>query len=113
MNRYQVMTNQSWTSKDEVAELLRKTQRMMEANRCTKEIQHRMYPQLPRDLSMKEERKWQGRQEETEMTVRNHSRPRERKEMPSEWPYMPRGRNFDYIFPILPTISKFTIEKNI
>ena len=89
------MTNQPKASGAQVTELFGKIQKMQEANSCPKEIQHMMYTQLRRDLSLKEERSWQGRQEEIEMAVMHDvhvRRPQERQQMASGWPYMPRGR---------------------
>ncbi|XP_044057800.1 GTPase IMAP family member 9-like [Siniperca chuatsi] len=93
-NRYQVMNNQSRASEAQVAELFGKIQKMMETLKRPREIQYRMSTQLRHDVSMKEERRWEGRQEEIEMTVRHDvhdGRPRETKQMASGWPYMPRG----------------------
>ncbi|XP_035536051.1 GTPase IMAP family member 8-like [Morone saxatilis] len=92
-NRYQVMTNPR-ASEAQVTELIEKIQRMMEANKRPKEIQDRMYTQLRRDLSMNGERRWQGRQEEIELTVLHDvhdGKPRERKQVASGWMHMPQG----------------------
>ncbi|XP_037630523.1 GTPase IMAP family member 8-like isoform X1 [Sebastes umbrosus] len=93
-NRYQVMTNQSRASEAELTELFEKIQKMMENNMPPRETRDRMYTQLRRDVSMKEARRAQGRQEEIEMTVMHDvhdGRPGQRKQMASGWPYMPRG----------------------
>ncbi|KAL7401185.1 hypothetical protein ABVT39_024369 [Epinephelus coioides] len=68
-NRYQVMTNQSGASEAQLTELFEKIQRMIQTNKRPREIQDRMYMQLRRDVSMKEDRRAQGGQEEIEMTV--------------------------------------------
>ncbi|KAM9359112.1 GTPase IMAP family member 8-like [Symphorus nematophorus] len=93
-NRYQVMTNQSGASEAQVTELFGKIQKMVEANSRPKEIQYMMYTQLRRDLSLKEEMGWQGRQEEIEMTAMHdvyNGKPRERQQMTSGWPHTPRA----------------------
>lgn len=93
LNRYHVMTSQSKASEAQVIELLEKINLMMEANRCPWEIQHRMYTQMRQDLSIKEETRWQGGQEETRMAVLNYDRPKERQQMALGWPNMPKGKS--------------------
>ncbi|XP_028429486.1 GTPase IMAP family member 8 isoform X2 [Perca flavescens] len=92
--RYQVMSSQSRASEAQVTELFVKIQKMMKTNERPKYIQDRMYTQLRRDVSIKEDRRWQGRQEEIEMTVMHNvhdGRMGQREQMAPQWLYMPRG----------------------
>lgn len=89
-NRYQVMTSQSRTSETQVTELFEKIQKMMEANNRPREIQHRMYTQLRRDVCMKQEGRWQGRQEE--MEIMHDGRLSQWEQVSSGWLNMSRGR---------------------
>ncbi|KAA8593699.1 GTPase IMAP family member 8 isoform X1 [Etheostoma spectabile] len=93
-NRYQVMSSQSRASEAQVTELFEKIQKMMEANKRAKYIRDRMYTQVRRDVSIKEDRSWRGRQEEIEMTVMHNvhdGRMGQRKQMAPGWLYLPRG----------------------
>ncbi|XP_031139651.1 GTPase IMAP family member 8-like isoform X2 [Sander lucioperca] len=93
-NRYQVMSSQSRASEAQVTELFEKIKKMMETNKRPKYIQDRMYTQLRRDVSIKEDRRWQGRQEEIEMTVMHNvhdGRMGQRKQMAPGRLYMPRA----------------------
>ncbi|KAI3354479.1 hypothetical protein L3Q82_018991 [Scortum barcoo] len=92
--RYQVMTNESGAPAAQVTELFEKIHKMMETNRRPMEIQHRMYIQLRRDMSMREERRRQGRQVKTEMTAMyddHDGTSNARTYTVSEWPHMLRG----------------------
>lgn len=88
------MSSQSRASEAQVTELFEKIKKMMETNKRPKYIQDRMYTQLRRDVSIKEDRRWQGRQEEIEMTVMHNvhdGRMGQRKQMAPGRLYMPRG----------------------
>lgn len=74
-----------------MTELFEKIHSMMETNRRPREIQYRMYTQLRRDLSIKDERRWQGRQEEmTAMYDIHDGRLGTRMHITSEWSHIPR-----------------------
>ncbi|KAM7413673.1 hypothetical protein PAMA_020855 [Pampus argenteus] len=91
-NKYQVMSSQSGASKAHVTELFEKIQKVMKAKKRPMEVQQRMYTQLRQEV--KEERRWQGRQEAIEMTVMYNvtdGRPRQAKQVASGLPYMRRG----------------------
>ncbi|XP_023284182.1 GTPase IMAP family member 8-like [Seriola lalandi dorsalis] len=89
------MSNQSRTSEVQVKQLFEKIQKMMEVNKRPREIQNMMYTQLRRDVSMRvEERRWQGRVEDIEMTVMGDVRDRRsrpRRQISSKWQQMSRG----------------------
>ncbi|XP_041666197.1 GTPase IMAP family member 4-like [Cheilinus undulatus] len=67
-NRYQVMTNQPSAPQTQVTELFGKIQKMMETNQLSTEVKNMLYTRLRQELSMEEERSWQNRREEVEMT---------------------------------------------
>ncbi|XP_053176094.1 GTPase IMAP family member 8-like [Scomber japonicus] len=93
-NRYQVMADQSRASEFQVRELFEKILKMMEAKRRPLEVQQRKYTQLRREVSMKQESRWQGRPVEIEMSVMYEEideRPRRTNQVESGWPYIPRG----------------------
>ncbi|XP_071327678.1 GTPase IMAP family member 8-like [Trachinotus anak] len=93
-NRFQVMSNQSGASQAQVTELFLKIRKMMEANERPREIQNRMYTQLRREVSLREERRWRGRREVIEMTVMgdvHDGRPSRRQRISSGWQRMSRG----------------------
>lgn len=94
-NRYQVMADQSRASEFQVRELFEKILKMMEAQRRPLEVQQRKYTQLRREVSMKQESRWQGRPVEIEMSMMDEEideRPRRTNQVESGWPYIPRGR---------------------
>ncbi|KAG7218403.1 hypothetical protein INR49_020402 [Caranx melampygus] len=71
-NRYQVVSNHpgpSGASRVQIMELFGKIQKLMEVNRRPPDLQARLYTQLRREVSMREEERRRGRQEEIEMTV--------------------------------------------
>ncbi|XP_062275136.1 GTPase IMAP family member 4-like isoform X2 [Scomber scombrus] len=91
-NRYQVMAGQSRASEFQVTELFEKILKMMEAKRHPLEVQQRKYTQLRRDVSMKQESRWQGRPVEIEMSVMYEEidgMPRRTNKVESGRPYMP------------------------
>ncbi|KAI9548103.1 hypothetical protein NQZ68_013123 [Dissostichus eleginoides] len=93
-NRYQVLSNQPGASEAQVAELFQKIQKMIEANKRPRGVQDRMYTQLRREVSLREVRRSQGRQEDIEMRVMHDmhdGRPWQRKQMASKQLYIPRG----------------------
>ncbi|KAI4815929.1 hypothetical protein KUCAC02_006052 [Chaenocephalus aceratus] len=94
-NRYQVLSNQPGASEAQVAELFQKIQKMIEANKCPRGVQDRMYTQLRREVSLREARRSQGRQEDIEMRVMHDmhdGRPWQRKQMASkQLQLIPRG----------------------
>ncbi|XP_042337134.1 GTPase IMAP family member 8-like, partial [Plectropomus leopardus] len=90
-NRYQVLTNQSRAAEDQRRELFGKIWNMTETNRRPREIQDRMYTLLRQNLSIKEDRRLQGRREEIEMTVMHDGSSGRRMQMTSGAPYMARG----------------------
>ncbi|KAG8002263.1 GTPase IMAP family member 8, partial [Nibea albiflora] len=93
-NRYQVMTNQSLASEAQLSELFAKIQKIVKANNRPKLIQYRMYDQVRQEVSTTMEQRWQGKQEEIEMTLMHDvqdGRPRGRQQMASRWSFMPRA----------------------
>lgn len=95
-NRYQVLSNQPGASEAQVAELFQKIQKMIEANKRPRGVQDRMYTQLRREVSLREVRRSQGRQEDIEMRVMHDmhdGRPWQRKQMASkQLQLIPRGK---------------------
>lgn len=96
-NRYHVVTDRPHgASQAQVRELFEKIQKMMEANKRPREVQYRMYTQLRRDVSVQEERRRQGREEEVEMEMgvmydAPDGRSRQRQQTASGWSDMPTG----------------------
>lgn len=83
------MTTLSSASDAQVEELFQKIHKLVEDVNVPRETRYRMYMQLRREIIMKEERRWQTRREEIEMTEMHDGRPQQRVWMTS---YVPRGR---------------------